>query len=147
MRPHVIRVAVVPPLVVGDDHLRPLGADDRYHPCDGFVERGLMKAGGIVIVGGASHARIAITELDQPLDAQQPHGRIQFPCAHLDQVLWRCQSRVADLAHRAVGTRHQHRAHAFGAIPRQDPTGADAFVIRVGVNGDKRALLWHGSGY
>ena len=74
-----VEVAVV---AVGDDHLRPLGADDLHEPLDRFVERRVREVVGAGVRLGVGHARVAVAEHVQRRVADRVDARRAAPpCA------------------------------------------------------------------
>src|SRR6266700_3076072 len=117
----MVRMTIATAFVVGDNHLWLLLTDDADHPFDRFVDRCLVETGGVVIVGGAGHARVAITELDQPTHVQNAYRIVELAGTHLDQIFGRGKSWVADLAD-GVGMYRQQRplgAHKKVNAPRE----------------------------
>ena len=49
-------------VAVGDDHLRPLGADDAHEPLDGFVERRVGEVVGAGVRLGVGHPAVVVAE-------------------------------------------------------------------------------------
>ena len=68
MQLDVVGVAVAAELVVADHDLGPMLADRRNDLRGHLFERGLHQAVGVLIVGRAGHAAVAIAE---PIDAPQ----------------------------------------------------------------------------
>ena len=55
---------------VGDDDVRALAADDRDQPADGVVEGHVGEAAGVLVLGRARHARVAVAEPDDLVVAE-----------------------------------------------------------------------------
>ena len=132
-------MSVASVFVVCDDDVWTFLAHETHHFGNRPIEVGLVKTGGVVIVGSALHARVTVPELGEATDAENAHRLIQFAGTHLGQILGRRERRVADFADRAIGAGHQHGADAFGAVTGEDATGAEALVVRMRVDGHEHA--------
>src|SRR6266480_46911 len=139
----MVRMTIATAFVVGDNHLWLLLTDDADHPFDRFVDRCLVETGGVVIVGGAGHARVAITELDQPTHVQNAYRIVELAGTHLDQIFGRGKSWVADLADGSIGARDQDGPRAFGRVASQNAASTEALVVGVGMYRQQRPLGAH----
>ena len=130
----------VPLLVVavGDDHLRPLAADDRNQPAHGLVEVSVGEGAGILVLGCIGHARVAVAQHDDLVVADEIGGPGQLLHADVVQTLSDLRPvhrRVEDVARFAAGTAHQHGVHAFVVVLVHGCGPLRRLVVGVGVHG------------
>ncbi len=126
VHPEVIGVRVAGLVVaVGDDHLRPLTADDRHQPARGLVDVGLVEAVRVVVRFGVGHARVAIAEHLDHVEADDLRRRRQFAGPHrrhersllvgvetVERLARFAQRRVLQVALLATGAADQDRVDA-----------------------------------
>ena len=146
----VVGMAVVAVLVVRHDRGRPSLADDLDQPARGDLEVGLPEGVGMGVGIGPDHSGVAIAEqvvvdgtaserVERAGQLGGPDGRQPGP------GLLRVEGRVVHLALGAIGAGDEIDADALGHEARDAATGADAFVVRVGVDEeDPAGLRRHG---
>ena len=74
-------------VAVGDDHVGALRADHRDQPADGLVDRRLVERLGMVVGVGVGHARVAVAEHDDLVEADDLRRAGQLSRAQLGQAL------------------------------------------------------------
>ena len=110
-------------------------ADDVRQLLHNLVTRGLVQRVGVLVVGGAGHARVPVIE--EP-HIPYPGNRHRLPQFFLPDLRQRCgssQTGVANLPHVAVGGAHQGNPRALGRQHRQRPAASEPLVVRVGEHG------------
>ncbi len=139
-------------VAVGDDHLGPLTADDRDQPPGGLVDVGLMEAVRMVVRFGVGHARVAVAEHLDDVEADDLSGRRQFAGAHrrnlgplllggepVERLTLLAQRGVLQVALLATGAAHQHGADALVVVLGERRCTLGGLVVGMGVNGQQRS--------
>ncbi len=145
--PQVVGMRIAALIVgIGDDHLRPLPADDGDQPADGLVERGVGERVGMLVGLGVGHARVAITEHDHLVVADDLGRPGQLATPDRRQVgdhLGPVHGRVEDVAGLAPGARDQHRAHSLGVIAGNGAGPLRRLVVGMSVNREQAEFrIW-----
>ena len=143
-------------VAVGDDDLRALAPDDRHQPAGGLVDVGLVEAVGMVVRLGVGHARVAVAEHLDHVEADDlrgrgqlrrphrgDHGLLLLGCQPVERLARLAQRRVLEVALLAAGAAHQHGVHALVVVARQRRRPLRRFVVGVGVHGEQREAFGH----
>src|SRR5438445_5124107 len=136
----VVGVSVDAVFRVRHHDLRLLLAQDRRQLGGCLRERCLVKRGGIFVVGGPDHARVAIAKELTAVDAEDPGGILELFRAHLRQVRARgFLVHIVDLAHLAASRRDEHDAMTVFVRLHHRAACRDRFVIRMRMNEEQSA--------
>ena len=150
------------PLVVavGDEtcgRVRRMIADQ---PAGGLVDVGLVERVGVLVGRRVGHARVAVAEHDDLVEADDPGRLGQLGRPHRDDLgllLLRreaverlaglAQRRVLQVALLAAGAAHQHGVHALGVVAGDGRRALGRLVVGVGVDGEQRQSLGAGGSH
>jgi hypothetical protein len=130
----VVGVAVAAGLVVGDQHLGPLLANDLDQAIGRLRQVRGTKGARPMVLWPAGHARVEVAKIDQPAHSQASRGGFELAVAQRADAGRAHQAGLADLAQVATSAGDDNGPHAFGAVARERAAHADRLVVGVGVN-------------
>src|SRR5215203_3885203 len=84
---HVVRVPIEAVIVICNQNLWPLGADERNETADGLVEIGLVERIRMLVLRQAQHSGIAIAQKVKLTYAENRTGGLELASAHFAQIL------------------------------------------------------------
>ncbi len=143
----VVGVAVAAVLVVGHDDVGPDTPDDTGQARRRLVEVGHVEAVGVLVVGGAGHAAVAVAEPDVLVDGERGDRGRHLTAPVGGQVLVAEVDAGQVLARLPAGAGHHHGAPATrGRTGEHAPTG-DRFVVGVGVHAQQGGTVLHGASW
>ena len=140
----VVGVSVEAVLVVGHDDLGTLLPQNRGHALGRLAHGRRPERVGVVVLGPAHHARVAVPESHQSTDTENLRRPCRVRCSRIcatSSASWsvlvgldaaRC---VAELA---VGARDEDRAHALVGQDAKEAAGRTRLVVGVGVHRQER---------
>ena len=127
----VVRMAIRAAGVKRYDDLRALLADNPDQTPDNFFRRRVDVRSGVGVLLSAGHARVAIVEKDEVVDAQVVGRATQLVLAHPPERLRRCVNALGDLTHVTVCGAHEANLRAAAGIMRQRSACAEGLIVRM----------------
>ena len=134
----VVGVPVVAVAVVDGEHVGVLLDEDRGQPAGGLFDVGRRERTGVVAARVVGHARVAVAEELDPLDAEDLRRGGGLDDAPLRQLLAVAQHALGHLAELTLGCQHEHHAVTRGRRLGHDTAGRDRLVVGMGVEGHER---------
>ena len=131
-----------------------VAADDRDEPAGGLVDVGLVERVGVLVRRRVGHARVAVAEHDDLVEADDPRptrparparigddlGLLLLRREAVERLARLAQRRVLQVALLAAGAAHEHRVHALGVVAGDGRRALGRLVVGVGVDGEQRQL-------
>ena len=129
----------IPALVVavGEDHLRPVAADEANQAAHGIVDRRLPEALRMIVRRIARHTRVSIAEQVDAIEADDLGRSAQLAQADLGQPidhLGPIHRRVEHLTELAAGAAHQRRTRSLSDEAGDERRPLRRFIVGVRVN-------------
>ena len=142
---NVIGVTVKTDFVVGDDHLRALFEEDVGESLRRDIDGCLPERRGVLVLGPAHHARVAISQANQSVDPKNLDRLVEFLPSddrHLVTVVMIIVGfgAVKGVTALAVGARDQHGAHALVSEHTIEAARGTGLIIGMCVHCEKRQL-------
>jgi hypothetical protein len=134
----VIGVVVALGLVVTENDLRLLLADDLDDLSDGLVGICVAERVRMFVGTGIRHARVAVPQVIDLFDAEDRAGGLEFRLADLVHLFFDAglvHGRVKDVALFPAGAAHEHDAYAFSRVLRHGAGPLGRLVIGMRVDG------------